>query len=60
MKFVEHKPLIIELLVPSHKGQGEQDFLATNRIQTQLRSKDIAEGVILDFGYNMKSGFWSG
>jgi hypothetical protein len=60
MKFVMHMPLFLELLVPSRRGRGDLAFLSTNRIQSQLQSKDIAKGVILDFGYDMKSGFRSG
>jgi hypothetical protein len=54
VKFVEHMPLFIGLLVPSRRGHGDQAFLSTNRIQTRLRSKDIAKGVILGFGYNIE------
>jgi hypothetical protein len=56
MKFVEHRPLFIGLLVPSHRGCEDQAFLSTNRIETRLRSKDIAKGVILGFVYDMEIG----
>jgi hypothetical protein len=52
MKFVEHMPLFIVLLVPSCRGHKDLAFLSTNQIQTRLRSKDIAKGVILGFGYD--------
>jgi hypothetical protein len=54
LKFIEHKLLFIELLVPSHRGRGDLAFLSTNQIQTRLRSKDIAKGVILGFDYDME------
>jgi hypothetical protein len=60
MKFVEHIPLFIWLLAPSRRGHGDLSFLSTNRIQTQLLSKDIVMGVIPGFGYdtgmNSRSG----
>jgi hypothetical protein len=61
MKFVEHMPLFIWLLVPSRRGHRELAFLSTNQIQTRLLSKDIAKGVIPSFGYdtgtNSRSGY---
>jgi hypothetical protein len=54
MKFVENMPLFIGLLVPSRRGHRDLAFLSTNQIQTRLRSKDIAKGVILGFDYDME------
>jgi hypothetical protein len=52
MKFIEHMPLFIGLSVPSRRGHGDLAFLSTNGIQTRLRSKDIAKGVIPGFSYD--------
>jgi hypothetical protein len=56
MKFIEHMPLFIGLLVPSRRGRGDLAFLSTNRIQTMLQSKDITKGAIIGFGYDMEIG----
>jgi hypothetical protein len=54
MKFIKHMPLFIGLLVPSHRGRVVLAFLSTNRIQSQLRSKDITNGAILCCSYDME------
>jgi hypothetical protein len=36
LKFVEHRPLFIGILVPSCRGRGDLAFLTTNQIQTWL------------------------
>jgi hypothetical protein len=36
LKFVEHSPLFIGILVPSCRGRGDLAFLSTNQIQTWL------------------------
>jgi hypothetical protein len=46
IKFDEHGPLFIGLLVPSHRGCRELSFLSSNQTQTRLRSEDIGKGMI--------------
>jgi hypothetical protein len=60
MKFVEHMPLFIGLFVPSRRGHRDLAFLSANQIQTQLRLKDIAKGVIPHFGYDIRMNSRSG
>jgi hypothetical protein len=60
MKFIEHMPLFVGILVPSRRGHRDLDSLSTNRIQTQLQSKDIAKEVIPGFGYDTGTNSQSG
>jgi hypothetical protein len=52
-KFVGDRVLFKGVLDPTRRGDGVLQFLSLNRTQIRLRSKDIAKGMILSFGYDI-------